>query len=38
MPIGAALLAMIPEDFTDGVIVGGFGQGRTTFWLNEGLA
>ena len=37
-PIGATLLAMIPEDFTGGVKVGGFGQDRPTFWLSEGPA
>jgi catechol 2,3-dioxygenase-like lactoylglutathione lyase family enzyme len=37
-PIGGSLLAMIPEDFSDGVKVGGFGQDRATFWLSEGAA
>lgn len=37
-PIGAKLLFMVPEEFTDGAKVGGFGQNRATFWLNEGTA
>ncbi|QEE35012.1 VOC family protein [Octadecabacter sp. SW4] len=37
-PIGASLMVMIPAEFTDGVKVGGYGQGRPVFWLSEGPA
>jgi hypothetical protein len=38
MPIVGSLLAIISEDFTDGVKDGDFGQDRATFWLSEGSA
>jgi hypothetical protein len=31
-------MAIISEDFTDGVKDGDFGQDRATFWLSEGSA
>ena len=37
-PIGVSLMVMIPAGFTDGVKVGGYGQGRPAFWLSEGPA
>lgn len=37
-PLKAKLLAMIPMEHTGGEKVGGFGQDRPTFWLNEGGA
>lgn len=35
-PIGASLLMMVPEEFTDGVKVGGYGVEQPVFWINEG--
>lgn len=35
-PLGAKLLMMVPEEFTGGVKVGGYGRERPTFWLHEG--
>ena len=35
-PIGASLLYMVPEEFTGGEKVGGYGIDRPVFWLNEG--
>lgn len=35
-PIGASLLMMVPEEFTDGEKVGGYGIDRPVFWINEG--
>jgi catechol 2,3-dioxygenase-like lactoylglutathione lyase family enzyme len=37
-PLGMRLLAMVPEEFTDGVKVGGYGAERPIFWLGEGPA
>ena len=34
-PLGASLLFMVPEEQTDGVKVGGYGQDRPVFWINE---
>lgn len=35
-PLGAKLLYMVPEQFTGGRKVGGYGRERPTFWLHEG--
>ena len=35
-PIGASLLYMVPEEFTGGEKVGGYGTDRPVFWLHEG--
>jgi catechol 2,3-dioxygenase-like lactoylglutathione lyase family enzyme len=35
-PLGAALLATVPPEFTGGVKVVGYGRDRPTFWLHEG--
>ncbi|WP_315919558.1 VOC family protein [Mesorhizobium sp. SP-1A] len=35
-PLGASLVMMVPEEYTDGVKVGGYGYGRPQFWLHEG--
>lgn len=37
-PLGMSLLAMVPEEFTDGVKVGGYGAEQPVFWLGEGAA
>ncbi len=37
-PLGHRLQTMIPEQFTDGVKVGGYGPGRAHFWLTGGTA
>ena len=37
-PLGAALIVMIPFEYTDGEKVGGFGRSRASFWLHEGEA
>jgi catechol 2,3-dioxygenase-like lactoylglutathione lyase family enzyme len=34
-PLGASLLYMVPEQFTGGVKVGGYGREKPDFWLNE---
>jgi len=34
--IGATLLYMVPEQFTGGVKVGGYGREKPDFWLHEG--
>ena len=34
-PLGASLVMMVPEEYTDGVKVGGYGYGRPQFWLHE---
>lgn len=36
-PLGAALLYMVPEEFTDGAKVGGYGRAKPDFWLREGI-
>ncbi len=35
-PIGASMLMMVPEEFTGGVKVAGYGRERPVFWLHEG--
>ena len=35
-PIGGSLLMMVPEEFTGGEKVGGFGVDNPVFWLHEG--
>lgn len=35
-PLGAALLYMVPQEFTGGAMVGGYGRDRPVFWLNAG--
>lgn len=34
-PLGASLLTMVPEQFTGGAKVGGYGRERPVFWLHE---
>jgi catechol 2,3-dioxygenase-like lactoylglutathione lyase family enzyme len=34
-PLGASLLVMVPEQFTGGIKVGGYGRERPVFWLHE---
>jgi catechol 2,3-dioxygenase-like lactoylglutathione lyase family enzyme len=34
-PLGASLLYMVPEQFTGGKKVGGYGRERPVFWLHE---
>lgn len=34
-PLGASLLYMVPEQFTGGIKVGGYGRERPQFWLHE---
>jgi catechol 2,3-dioxygenase-like lactoylglutathione lyase family enzyme len=34
-PLGAKLLFMVPEQFTGGAKVGGYGRGKPDFWLHE---
>jgi catechol 2,3-dioxygenase-like lactoylglutathione lyase family enzyme len=34
-PLGAKLLYMVPEQFTGGVKVGGYGREKPDFWLHE---
>lgn len=33
--LGASLIAMVPEQFTGGVKVGGYGRTKPDFWLHE---
>ena len=33
--IGASLLALVPEQFTGGIKVGGYGRQKPDFWLTE---
>lgn len=35
-PLGATLLHMVPEEFTGGAKVGGYGRDKPDFWLHEG--
>jgi len=35
-PLGAKLLHMVPEAFTGGAKVGGWGRDKPEFWLREG--
>jgi catechol 2,3-dioxygenase-like lactoylglutathione lyase family enzyme len=35
-PLGAKLLQLVPEQFTGGVKVGGYGRDRPDFWLHGG--
>lgn len=34
-PLGASLLYMVPEQYTGGAKVGGYGRDRPVFWLHE---
>jgi catechol 2,3-dioxygenase-like lactoylglutathione lyase family enzyme len=34
-PLGASLLYMVPEQYTGGAKVGGYGRERPVFWLHE---
>lgn len=34
-PLGASLVMMVPEEFTGGAKVGGYGYDRPQFWLHE---
>lgn len=34
-PLGISLLAVVPEEFTGGVKVGGYGRTKPDFWLTE---
>ena len=34
-PLGASLVMMVPEEYTDGAKVGGYGYDRPQFWLHE---
>lgn len=34
-PLGAKLLYMVPEQYTGGRKVGGYGRGKPDFWLHE---
>jgi catechol 2,3-dioxygenase-like lactoylglutathione lyase family enzyme len=34
-PLGASLLMMVPQEYTGGVKVGGYGYDRPQFWLHE---
>ena len=34
-PLGASLVMIVPEEYTDGRKVGGYGYGRPQFWLHE---
>lgn len=34
--LGGAMLITVPEEFTGGVKVGGYGRDRPVFWLHEG--
>ena len=36
VPLGATLLYMVPEEFTGGAKVGGYGRDKPDFWLHEG--
>jgi catechol 2,3-dioxygenase-like lactoylglutathione lyase family enzyme len=35
-PLGASLLYMVPEEYTGGAKVGGYGRDRPVFWLDGG--
>ncbi|TIR84219.1 MAG: VOC family protein [Mesorhizobium sp.] len=35
-PLGASLLYMVPEEYTAGAKVGGYGRDRPVFWLSAG--
>lgn len=35
-PLGASLLYIVPEQYTNGVKVGGYGREQPVFWLHEG--
>ena len=34
-PLGASLLYMVPEQYTGGAKVGGYGRDRPVYWLHE---
>ncbi len=35
-PLGASLLYMVPEEYTGGAKVGGYGRDRPVFWVSAG--
>lgn len=35
-PLGASLLYMVPQEYTGGAKVGGYGRDRPVFWLHAG--
>ena len=35
-PLGVTLLHVVPEEFTGGAKVGGYGRDKPDFWLHEG--
>lgn len=35
-PLGASMLHMVPEEFSNGVRMAGYGQEKPSFWLYEG--
>jgi catechol 2,3-dioxygenase-like lactoylglutathione lyase family enzyme len=35
-PLGASLLYLVPEEYTGGAKVGGYGRDRPVFWLHAG--
>ncbi|CAH2409535.1 VOC family protein [Mesorhizobium escarrei] len=35
-PLGASLLYMVPQEYTGGAKVGGYGRDRPVFWLHQG--
>ncbi|WP_163271581.1 VOC family protein [Chelativorans alearense] len=35
-PLGASLLMMVPEEYTGGIKIGGYGRERPVYWLHEG--
>ena len=37
LPLGYTLLAVVPEQLTGGVKVGGYGKGKPDFWLTEAV-
>lgn len=37
-PLGSSYLFTVPAEHTGGVAVGGFGQDRPQFWINQGPA
>ena len=37
-PLGASLLHMVPQEYTGGAKVGGYGRDRPVFWLSDQAA
>ena len=35
-PLGASLMMMVPEEYTGGVKIGGYGRERPCFWIRQG--